>query len=115
MRADLTTQDPQKFPVYVLGQAEVMATVVFKGREPVEFATKTVELNHINMNGTTPQGQAISLDFWVDDSRKVIKIAVPSQGVEAYQDGFDRKPPPETPKPDAGKGEPKPGEKPAEL
>jgi hypothetical protein len=98
MRAELKNQDPQQFPVYVLGQAEVPATVVFKGREAVEFANKTADLNHITVNATTPQGQAISLDFWLDDSRKVIKIAVPSQGVEAYQDGFDRKAPPEPPK-----------------
>jgi hypothetical protein len=100
MRADLKNQDPQQFPIYVLGQAEVVGTVVFKGRETVEFANKSAELNHITMDGKTPQGQAISLDFWLDDSRKVIKIAVPSQGVEAYQDGFDRKSPPEPPKPD---------------
>jgi len=100
MRADLKNQDPQQFPIYVLGQAEVVGTVVFKGRETVEFANKTADLNHITMDGKTPQGQAISLDFWLDDSRKMIKIAVPSQGVEAYQDGFDRKAPPEPPKPD---------------
>lgn len=102
MRADLKNQDPQQFPIYVLGQAEVVGTVVFKGRETVEFANKTADLNHITMDGKTPQGQAISLDFWLDDSRKVVKIAVPSQGVEAYQDGFDRKAPPETPKPESG-------------
>jgi hypothetical protein len=77
--------------------------VVFKGREPVEFAGKTVELNHIVATGKTPQGQALSLDFWVDDNRKLIKIAVPSSGVEGYQEGFDRKAPAEAPKPDAVK------------
>src|SRR5260370_2164249 len=111
MRAELKNQDPQQFPVYVLGQAEVTATVVFKGREPVEFAGKTVELNHLNVNGTTPQGQKITLDFWVDDNRKVIKLAVPSQGVEGYQQGFERKAPPPVAKPDAAKGEAKNGEK----
>ena len=35
----------------------------------------------------------------MDDNRKVIKIAVPARGVEAYQDGFERKAPPEAPKP----------------
>jgi len=105
MRADLTSQDPQQFPVYVLGQAEVTATVVSKGREPVEFANKTAELNHITMNTKTPQGQAISMDLWLDDSRKVIKIAVPSMGVEAYQDGFDRKAPPEAPANDSKGGD----------
>jgi hypothetical protein len=89
LRARLDTHDPQQFPVYVLGQAEVNATVVFKAREHVQFAGKSAELNHLAVNGSTPQGQPISLDFWVDDSRKLIKISVPSQGVEAYQEGFE--------------------------
>lgn len=93
MRASLANQQPQQFPVYVLGQAEVNATVVFKAREQVEFASKTAELNHLAVSATTPQGQAIVLDFWVDDNRKLIKIAVPSQGVEAFQDGFEPKAP----------------------
>lgn len=105
MRAGMKDQEPQHFPVYVLGQAEVAATVVYKGRETVEFAGKTAELNHLAANGTTPQGQPISLDFWVDDDRKVIKIAVPSQGVEAYQEGFEPKAPPPAPKPEPGKPE----------
>jgi hypothetical protein len=93
MRASFDTREPQEFPVYVIGQAEVNATVVFKGRERVEFAAKTAELNHLSVTGNTPQGQPISLDFWVDDNRKLIKIAVPSQGVEAFQDGFEPKAP----------------------
>ena len=101
LRADLTTKEPQKMPIYILGQAEVPGTVVFKGKETVEFAGKTAELNHLNVNGTPPDGQPISLDFWVDDNRKVIKISVPSRGVEGYQEGFDRKPPSETAKPAA--------------
>jgi Protein of unknown function (DUF620) len=89
MRADLNVHDPQQFPVYVLGQAEVNATVVAKGRERVDFAGKSAELNHLAVSGSTPDGQPISLDFWVDNNRKLIKIAVPSQGVEAYQEGFE--------------------------
>jgi hypothetical protein len=99
MRADLSTHDPQQFFVYVLNQGEVPANVVFKGKEPVEFADKTVELNHISASGKTPQGQAIGLDFWVDDNRRLIKIAVPSMGVEGYQEGYDRKAPPAAAKP----------------
>ena len=101
LRADLKNKDPQQMPIYILGQSEVPGTVVFKGRETVEFAGKTAELNHINISGTPPDGQPISLDFWLDDNRKVIKIAVPSRGVEAYQEGFDRKAPPDAPKPAA--------------
>ena len=108
MRAELKNQDPQQFSVYVLNQGEVPATVIFKGREPVEFADKTVELNHLVASGKTPQGQALSLDFWVDDNRKLIKLAVPAQGVEGYQEGFDRKaPPPETPKTETPKSDAK--------
>ena len=88
LRAKLDSPDPRQFPVYVLGQAEVSATVVSKGREPVEFADQSVALNRLNISATTPQGQPINLDFWVDDSRKLIKIAVPSQSVEAYQEGY---------------------------
>jgi len=97
MRASLETREPQQFPVYVIGQAEVTASVLFKGREPVEFAGKTADLIHLTVSGTTPQGQAISMDFWIDDARKIIKMAVPSQGVEAYQDGFEPKASPKAP------------------
>ena len=93
MRSSLDTHEAQQFPVYVIGQAEVMASVVFKARERVEFASQTVELNHLNVSGTTPQGQPISMDFWVNDDRKIIKMSVPSQGVEAFQDGFEPKAP----------------------
>jgi len=107
LRAQLKNQDPQTFLIYVLNQGEVPATVIFKGREPVEFVGKTVELNHISASGKTPQGQPISLDFWVDDDRKLIKFTVPAQGVEGYQEGYDRKAPPEAPKPEAPKGDSK--------
>jgi hypothetical protein len=93
MRASLDTHEAQQFPVYVIGQAEVAASVVFKARERVEFASQTAELNHLNVSGTTPQGQPISMDFWVNDNRKIIKMSVPSQGVEAFQDGFEPKAP----------------------
>jgi hypothetical protein len=89
MRANLNSHDPQQYAVYVLGQAEVNATVVAKGRERVDFAGKSAELNHLTVSGSTPEGQPISMDFWVDDQRKLIKIAVESQGVEAYQEGFE--------------------------
>jgi hypothetical protein len=105
MRASFDNHESQQIPVYVLGQAEVTANVVFKARERVEFAgDKTAELNHLTVSGTTPQGQAISMDFWVDDSRKIIKMAVPSQGVEAFQDGFEPKTPAVAPQPSAPKG-----------
>ena len=112
MRAKLDNADPQKFHAYVIGQAEVPLTVTFQGKESVEFADKKAELNHLSASLPTPQGQVMKLEFWVTDDRKIIKIAVPTQGVEAYQDGWNRKAPPVVAKPDAdATTEPKPDKK----
>ena len=73
--------------------------MIYKGRESVEFAGKTAELNHLTASGTLPSGTPITLEFWVDDNHKLIKLAVPSQNVEAYQEGYDRKPDPPKPAP----------------
>jgi len=88
MRASFANHDPQPFPIYVLGQSEVMANLVYQGREKVDFQGQATELHHLSVTGSTPQGQPMSMDLWVDDSRKLIKLAVPSQGVEAYQEGY---------------------------
>ena len=91
-RASFDTKDPQQFPVYVIGSAEVMAEAVYQGKETVEFAGgKTADLQHVSVNVTPPQGSPTTLDFWLDDSRKIIKLAVSSLSVEGYQDGYDRK------------------------
>ena len=91
-RASFDTKDPQEFPIYVIGSAEVMGQAVYQGKETVEFAGgKTVDLQHVTVNVTPPQGTPTTLDFWLDDSRKIIKLAVSSLSVEGYQDGYDRK------------------------
>jgi Protein of unknown function (DUF620) len=93
-RASFDTKEPQAFPIYVVSQAEVVAQVVYKGKETVEFAgAKTAELHRLTVNVTPPQAGPLALDFWLDDNRKIIKLAVPSQSVEGYQDGYDRKAP----------------------
>jgi hypothetical protein len=94
MRASFDSKEPQEFPVYIIGKAEVMGKIVYQGREPVEFASKTVDLHHLTASGTLPSGQPITLEFWLDDNHKIIKMTVPGQNIEAYQDGYDRKPQP---------------------
>jgi hypothetical protein len=93
LRARFDTKDPQEFPVYIIGKAEVMGKIVYQGREPVEFADKKADLHHLTANGSLPSGAPITLEFWVDDNHKIIKMTVPGQNVEAYQDGYDRKTP----------------------
>jgi hypothetical protein len=99
-RVSFDTKDPQQFPVYVIGSAEVMAQATYKGKETVEFAAgKTADLQHVSVNVTPPQGSPTTLDFWLDDSRRIIKLLVSSLNVEGYQDGFDRKAPEVPPAP----------------
>src|SRR5256885_11801460 len=45
---------------------------------------------------TLPAGP-LEADFWIDDDRKIIKMLVPGQSVEVYQEGFERKAPPPKP------------------
>lgn len=92
-RVKLDTAEPQQFYAYVLGQAEAPLTVTFKGKETVEFGNKTASLNHISGSMSLPGGQAIDAEIWLDDDRKIIKALVPAQGVEVYQEGFERKAP----------------------
>jgi hypothetical protein len=103
LRARVDTLEPQQFFAYVIGQNESSLTVMFKGKETVAFADRTVDLNHFAANFTpNPNGGPIEANFWVDDHRKIIKVAVPAQAVEAYQEGFARKEAaPPAPKPEA--------------
>lgn len=100
-RVKLDTTEPQQFYAYILGQGETPLTVASKGKETVEFANKTVSLNHISGSMTLPGGQKVEAEIWMDDDRKVIKAVVPEQNVEVYQEGFERKAPPAAVKPPA--------------
>lgn len=93
-RVKLTGDEPQQFYAYVLGQGEAPVTVTSKGKEKVEFGNKTATLNHLTGSLALPSGQTINADFWIDDERKIIKMAVPGQSVEVYQDGYEPKPKP---------------------
>ena len=91
-RVRLKDDAPQAFHAYVIGQAEVPLTAVYKGKEAVEFGGgKTEQLHHVNAAATTPQGQPVTLDFWIDDARSIVKIVVPSMKAEAYREGYEPK------------------------
>ena len=94
LRAKLDVSDPQIFNAYILGQSEVPVTVTVKGREQVEFSDKKAELTHVLVK-FAPGAAAppLNVDVWMNEARKIVKIAVPAMNVEAYQEGFDRKVP----------------------
>ncbi len=102
MRARKDTSDTQQFQAYIIGQNEVPVTVVYKGRESVEFADRKADLDHFSAAAKVGE-QTLTLELWVNDDRKIIKLAAPSQNAEAYQEGWARKeteaPPAETKKP----------------
>ena len=98
-RVKLDGTAPQQFYAYVLGQSEAPLTITSKGKETVEFANTKVSLHHLSGSMDLPTGK-VEAEFWIDDDRKIIKMMVPGQSVEVYQEGFERKAPP--PKPEGG-------------
>ena len=105
-RVSFANGDPQQFHAYVLGQKEVPVTAKYIGKEIVEFANKKVELNHLAGSAEFQAGQPLLIDMWVTDDRQVVKILVPAQKVEVYQDGYERIAPPSAPQPEEPKPEP---------
>jgi len=68
-----------------------------QGKEPVEFRGKT-STESFSSDGATPQGQKVSLDFWVADNRKINQAGRGLRRAGSYQEGFERKAPPAAPK-----------------
>ena len=93
-RVKLDATDPQEFHAYIIGQNEVPLTVTAKGKEAVEFDGKSEQLNHIAASLPLQEGKTTDIDFWINDAGKMIKAKVPSQNVEAYQEGYAPKPKP---------------------
>jgi len=67
-----------------------MASVVFTGKEPVEFVGKNCRSDHFKVDGATHQGQKVSLDFWVMTTVKINqawRVACAGRW-KGYQEGF---------------------------
>jgi hypothetical protein len=89
-RVSTSTHDPQKFTAYMLGQGEAPVSVEYRGKEQVAFAGRSEELNHFTATVTPPQGQPITADVWMlPGENRIVKMAVPQQGVEVYQEGYE--------------------------
>ncbi len=89
-RVSVQTKDPQHFTAYILGQKETPLTVTLKGKESVRFAGREEDLNHLSATLDSLQGTPITADVWIpDDGSRIIKLAVPSQNLEAYQQGYE--------------------------
>lgn len=98
LRAKVDTSDPQSYNAYIIGQGENPVTVISKGVESVEFLDKKSDLNHLVV--TFKQSAAadpITAHLWMNDARRIIKIAVPSMNVEAFQEGYAPVPKPPEP------------------
>ena len=98
LRAKVDTSDPQTFNAYIIGQGENPVSVISKGVENVEFEGKKADLNHLVVTfKQSAAGDPVTADLWMNDARRIIKIAAPAQSVEAHQDGFAPLPKSEVP------------------
>jgi hypothetical protein len=89
-RVSTSTHNPQKFTAYVLGQGEAPLSVEYKGKEKVAFSNRSEELDRFTATLTLPQGQPIAADVWTAPGEgRIVKMAVPQQGVEVYQEGYE--------------------------
>ncbi|MCS6818198.1 MAG: lysophospholipase [Blastocatellia bacterium] len=90
-RVDLSRTEPQNFRAYVLPQIELPLTVRVKGRERVPFANRAEDLIHLELALTQPTGQMVSMEMWVDDARRLIKLILPGLlFIEAYREGYEK-------------------------
>lgn len=90
-RVDLSRTEPQDFRAYVLPQVELPLTVRVRGRERLSFADRTADLIRLDLTLTQPSGQAISMEMWVDDARRVIKLLIPGPYlIEVYRQGYEK-------------------------
>jgi len=90
-RVDFSRTEPQDVRVYVLPQIELPLTVRVKGRERISFANRMDDLIHLELALVQPTGQTISMEMWVDDARRVIKLVIPGPlFIEVYREGYER-------------------------
>ena len=90
-RVDFSRTGPQEFRIYVLPQIELPLTVRVKGRERVSFANRSDDLIHLELALAQPAGQTISMEMWMDDARRLIKLVIPGPlFIEVYREGYER-------------------------
>ncbi len=89
-RVSVETKEPQHFTAYILGQKETPLTVQFRGKESVRFAGREEDLNHLSATLEGLQGVPITAEVWIpDDGSRIVKLSVPSQNMDAYQQGYE--------------------------
>lgn len=63
------------------GRTSMQVALEFTGREKVSVQGQMRDLNRLNLTGDTSDWQ-----LWVDDSLKLVRMAVPDQGTEILRD-----------------------------
>ena len=87
-RYDFEKGGKQEFFGYVV-PVEISISIEDKGKEKVDFDTSSSQLQKlfVNLAGT------VGVNLWVDKNEQIIKLSIPIQGIEVYQEGY--KPAPE--------------------
>lgn len=68
------------FPVYVVPQAEVVATITAVTPQRIQTTDKLIELRHYSVAIRNPAG-AVNVEVAIDEQNRLARIAVPSAGI----------------------------------
>jgi hypothetical protein len=82
-RYDFEKGGKQEFFGYVV-PVEIPISIEDKGKEKVDFDTSSSQLQKlfVNLAGT------VGVNLWVDKNEDIIKLSIPMQGIEVYQEGY---------------------------
>jgi alpha/beta superfamily hydrolase len=82
-RYDFKKGGKQDFFGYVV-PVETPISIEDKGKEKVDFETGPSELQKffVNLAGM------VGINLWVDKNEQIIKLTIPMQGIEVYQEGY---------------------------
>jgi dienelactone hydrolase len=73
----------QEFFAYVVPM-EISVSIEDKGKEKVDFDTTSSQLQKLFVN----LGGMVGVNLWVDGNEEMIKLSIPMQGIEVYQEGY---------------------------
>ena len=89
-RYDFEKGGKQEFFGFMAPQIELPITAEYKGKEKVDFEAGSSELEKLLVN----LGGVLGVNLWLNEKKELVKLSIPLQGIEVYQQGF--KPAPES-------------------
>jgi alpha/beta superfamily hydrolase len=83
-RYDFEKAGKQEFFGYVAPQMELPVTVEDQGKEEVDFEAGSFQLGKFLVN----LGGVLGVNLWVNEKKELVKLSIPLQGIEVYEQGY---------------------------